>query len=65
MKFRTHIHITMEMNCHNFVDSLNFYLLQSEGLNFQLSNTLVYDPIFEKLQNCTLHLHVLEFCIYI
>ncbi len=50
MKFGTHIHVSLRINCDDYGDPLTFHLASSSGQNFSLSNTLVYDQMLAKLR---------------
>ncbi len=45
VKFGTHVHASLRINCNNFGDPLTFNLAPSSGQNFNLCNTLVYDEL--------------------
>ncbi len=45
MKFGTHTHVPLRMNCNNLGDPITFHQALSSSQSFNLSNTLVYDQI--------------------
>lgn len=49
MKFGTHVHDLLTMNCNNLVIPLTFHLLPLSGQSFNITNTLVYNEMLSKL----------------